>query len=177
MHVPKADVDEAFEWMVLIIGIVSAIMSQYPAYFYTMSPGAAEPSLKAAKAIVIPLVITIVIWLVGKLAASKRVQVVAKVVAWMVVIGVTWVNFYNYLLGLTWASGFHYEATVINDILVMFGMLFFFLLPAIFTYFVAVPKYREMYPDSTLLKSKIKFIITYIVTQTCLFALVISLVS
>jgi hypothetical protein len=29
----KTDVDEAFEWLVLIIGIVSAIMGQYPKYF------------------------------------------------------------------------------------------------------------------------------------------------
>jgi hypothetical protein len=177
MGMTKTEVDEAFEWMVLIIGIVSAIMSQYPTYFYTLSPGAAEPSLKAAKAIVIPLQITIVIWLVGKLAINKRVQVLAKVVAWMVVIGVTWENVYNYLLGLTWASGIHYETTIMNDFLVMFGTLFFFLFTPIFTYFVVVPKYREMYPDSTLLKSKIKFIITYIVTQTSLFALVVSLVS
>jgi len=173
----KTDVDDAFEWMVLIIGIVSAIMIQYPAYFYTMSPGAAEPSLKAAKAIVIPLVITILIWLVGKLAVSKRVQVLAKVVAWMVVTGVTLNNFYNYMLGLIWASGFHYETTILNDVFIALGMLLFFLFPLILPYFVVVPKYREIYPDSTLLSSKIKFIITYAVTQICLFVLVVSLVS
>jgi len=177
MVVTKPEVDEAFEWMVLIIGIVSAIMIQYPAYFYTMSPGAAEPSLKAAKAIVIPLVITILIWLVGKLAVSKRIQVSAKVVAWMVVVGVTWVNFYNYMLGLIWASGFHYETTILNDVFVSLGMLLFFLLAPVLTYFVVVPKYREIYPDSALLRSKIKFIVTYAVTQTCLFMLVVSLVS
>ena len=173
----KPEVDEAFEWMVLITGIVSAIMIQYPAYFYTMSPGVVEPSLKAAKAIVIPLVITIVIWLVGKLAVSKPVQVLAKVVAWMVVTGVTFVNFYNYMLGLIWASGFHYETTILNDVFVSFGMLLFFLLALILTYFVVLPKYREIYPDSALLRSKIKFMITYAVTQTCLFVLVVSLMS
>lgn len=176
MGVAKPDVDEAFEWMVLIIGIVSAIMIQYPAYFYTMSPGVAEPSLKAAKSIVIPLVITIVIWLIGKLAVSKRVQVLAKVVAWMVVIGVTWVNFYFYVLGLMLASGIQFPG-IMNDIQVVFGQLVFFLLTAIFTYFVVLPKYREIYPDSALLRSKIRFIITYAVTQTCLFVLVVSLVS
>jgi len=173
----KTDVDDAFEWMVLIIGIVSAIMIQYPAYFYIMSPGAAEPSLKAAKAIVIPLVITILIWLVGKLAVSKRVQVLAKVVAWMVVTGVTLNNFYNYMLGLIWASGFHYETTILNDVFIALGMLLFFLFPLILPYFVVVPKYREIYLDSALLRSKIRFIITYTVTQTCLFVLVVSLVS
>jgi hypothetical protein len=177
MGVTKPEVDEAFEWMVLIIGIISAIMIQYPAYFYTMSPSAAEPSLKAAKAIVIPLVITILIWLVGKLAVSKRIQVSAKVVAWMVVVGVTWVNFYNYMLGLIWASGFHYETTILNDVFVSLGMLLFFSLAPVLTYFVIVPKYREIYPYSALLRSKIKFIVAYAVTQTCLFVLVVGLVS
>ncbi len=173
----KPEVDEAFEWMVLIIGIVSAIMSQYPAYFYTMSPGAAEPSLKAAKVIVIPLAITILIWLVGKLAVSKRAQVLAKVIAWIVVVGVTLNNFYNYMLGLVWASGFHYETTILNDVFVSLGIVLFFSLAPVLTYFVILPKYREIYPDSALLRSKIRFMITYVVTQTCLFVLVVSLVS
>jgi len=177
MDVTKPEVDEAFEWMVLIIGIVSAIMSQYPTYFYTLSPGVADPSLKAAKAIVIPLVITIFIWLVGKLVVSEPLQVLAKVVAWIVVIGVTLNNFYNYMLGLIWASGFHYEATILDDVFVSLGMLLFFLLAPIFTYFVVVPKYRDIYPNSTLLRSKVKFLITYIVTQTSLFVLVVFLVS
>jgi len=173
----KTDVDEAFEWLVLIIGIVSAIMSQYPTYFYTMSPGVAEPSLKAAKAIVIPLVITIFIWLIGKLAISEPVQVLAKIVAWMVVVSITLYNFYNYILGLIWASGFHYETTILDDVFVSLGIILFFLLAPIFTYFVVIPKYRQIYPESNLLRSKIKFIITYAVTQTCLFVLVVSLVS
>lgn len=176
MSVTKPDVDEAFEWVVLIIGIVSAIMSQYPEYFYTMSPGVVEPSLKAAKSIVIPLVITIVIWLIGKLAVSKRVQVLAKVVAWMVVIGVTWVNFYFYVLGLMYASGIQFPG-IMNDIQVAFGQLVFLLLSPIFTYFVVLPKYREIYPESTLLRSKTKFIITYAVTQAFLFVLEVILVS
>lgn len=173
----KTDVDEAFEWLVLIIGIVSAIMSQYPAYFYTLSPSQRDPSLTAARAIVPPLIITILIWLVGKLSTSKRVQVVVKIAAWMVVIGVTWVNVYNYSLGLTWASGIHYETGMLNNFLTGLGMLGFFLFPPIVTYLAVIPRYREMYPDSTFLKSKLQFIITYIVTQTILFTLVVALQS
>jgi hypothetical protein len=173
----KTDVDEAFEWLVLIVGIVSAIMSQYPAYFYTLSPSQRDPSLTAARAIVPPLIITILIWLVGKLSTSKRVQVLAKVVAWMVVIGVTWVNVYNYLIGLMWASGFQIEIGIANDIFLMptFGFLCLFMLPLVFTYFVVVPKYRQIYPDSTLLTSKVRFIAAYVATQIFLLALVISL--
>ncbi|MEM2130002.1 MAG: hypothetical protein QXZ70_05325, partial [Candidatus Bathyarchaeia archaeon] len=96
----KPDVDEAFEWMVLIISIISAITIQYPKYFYTLSPGVAEPSLKAAKSIVIPLVITIFIWLIGKLSTSQAVQATTKVVAWVFVTDVTVLNYYTYMLGL-----------------------------------------------------------------------------
>jgi hypothetical protein len=171
----KPEVDEAFEWMVLIIGIISAIMIQYPEYFYTLSPGVAEPSLKAAKSIVIPLVITIFIWLVGKLAVRKSVQVVAKVVAWMVVVDVTIGNYYSYVQGLIWSSGFDYLAAGLNDVFVSLGMLLVFLVSPVLTHFVVVPKYREVYLDSTFLRNKIKLIITYAVIQACFFGLAIGL--
>lgn len=173
----KPDVDEAFEWFVLVISIVSAIMVQYPEYFYTMTPGAANPSLKAAKAIVIPLVITILIWLVGKLAVSKPLQVSAKVISWLVITDITITNYYSYMQGLIWASGFNYVKMGLNDFFVLLGMLLFFLIGPVLTYFVVVPKYRQVYSDSVFLRSKIKLIITFAVVQACVFGLVVILVS
>ena len=173
----KSEVDEAFEWTVLIIAVVSAIMIQYPDYFYTLTPGPADPSLKASKALVIPLVLTIIIWLIAKLAVSKRVQVFTKVFAWMVVLGFAWANLYTYLTGLIYASGIHYEIGMTNDIVVVSGMVGLFLIPPAITYFVIVPKYRESYPDSTLLRSKTKFIITYIIAMACVMSLAIGLSS
>jgi hypothetical protein len=171
----KPEVDEAFEWMVLIIGVISAIMVQYPEYFYTLSPGVAEPSLKAAKSVVIPLVITIFIWLVGKLAVSKSVQVLAKIVAWVFVTDVTVSNYYSYMQGLIWYSGFDYLRAGLNDVLVSLGMLLFLLVGPVLTHCVVAPKYREVYPDSTLLRSNIKLAIAYAVIQACVFGLAIGL--
>jgi len=173
----KPDVDEAFEWLVLVIGIVSAIMVQYPEYFYTLTPGFAEPSLKAAKAIVIPLVITILIWLVGKLAVRKPVQVFAKVVAWVFVTDFTITNYYSYMQGLLWASGFNYITLGLNDFFVLLGMLLTFLVGPVLTHFIVVPKYKEIYSDSVFLRNKIKLVITYAVVQACVFGLAIGLVS
>lgn len=173
----KSEVDEAFEWTVLIIAVVSAIMIQYPDYFYTMTPGPTDPSLKASKALVIPLVLLIIIWLTAKLAASKRVQVFSKVLAWMLVIGFTWANLYQYMLGLIYASGIHYEVGITNDIAVLSGMVGIFLIDPAITYFVIVPKYRESYPDSTLLRSKTKFIITFVIAVVCVMSLAIGLNS
>jgi hypothetical protein len=173
----KSEVDEAFEWTVLIIAVVSAIMIQYPDYFYTLTPGPADPSLKASKALVIPLVLLIIIWLIAKLATSRRVQVFSKVFAWMLVIGFTWANLYQYLTGLIYASGIHYEIGITNDIVVLSGMAGIFLIDPAVTYFVIVPRYRESYPDSTLLRSKTKFIITYIIAMICVMLLAIGLNS
>ncbi len=173
----KSEVDEAFEWTVLIIGVVSAIMIQYPDYFYTLTPGPADPSLKASKALVIPLVILIIVWLVGKLAISKRVQIYAKVFAWMLVIGFAWANLYQYLLGLIFASGIHYEVGITNDIAVLSGMVGIFLIDPAVTYFVVVPRYRESYPDAALLRSKSRFVLTYIIAMVCVMLLAIGLNS
>jgi len=173
--VTKPDVDEAFEWLVLVIGIVSAIMIQYPEYFYTVTPGVAEPSLKAAKSIVIPLVITIFIWLVGKLAVRKTTQVLARVVAWVFVIDVTVLNYYSYMQGLLWFSGFNYIEAGLNDFFVLLGMLLLFSVGPLVTHFVVTPKYRELYEDSALLRSKIKLVIVYAIIQVCVFGLAIGL--
>ena len=173
----KSEVDEAFEWTVLIIAVVSAIMIQYPDYFYTMTPGPADPSLKASKALVIPLVLLIIVWLIAKLAINRRVQVFSKVFAWMLVIGFTWANLYQYMLGLIYASGIHYEIGITNDIAVLSGMAGIFLIDPAVTYFVIVPRYRESYPESTLLRSKTKFIITYIIAMICVMSLAIGLNS
>ena len=173
----KSEVDEAFEWTVLIIAVVSAIMIQYPDYFYTLTPGPADPSLKASKALVIPLVLLIIVWLIAKLAINRRVQVFSKILAWMLVIGFTWANLYQYMLGLIYASGIHYEVGITNDIAVLSGMVGIFLIDPAVTYFVIVPRYRESYPDSTLLRSKTKFIITYIIAMICVMSLAIGLNS
>ena len=161
--------------MVLVIGIISAIMIQYPEYFYTLSPGVAEPSLKAAKSVVIPLVITIFIWLIGKLAVSKSVQVLTKVVAWVFVTDVTVTNYYSYMQGLIWYSGFDYLKAGLNDVFVSLGMLLFLLVGPVLTHFVVAPKYREVYPDSTLLRSRVKLAIMYVAIQVGVFGLAIGL--
>lgn len=101
----KSDVDEAFEWLIVIVSIVSAILSQYPEYFYTITPIPDRPaSLKAAIAIVPPLVAVVFVWLVGELAGRDVVQATAKITAWLMTLDVTWSNLYSYFLGIVWSA-------------------------------------------------------------------------
>jgi hypothetical protein len=120
-------------------------------------------------------VITIFIWLVGKLAVSSLVQVLARVVAWVFVTDVTVSNYYSYMQGLIWSSGFDYLGAGLNDVFVGLGMLLFFLVGPVLTHFVVVPKYRMVYPDSALLRNKVKLVVIYAVIQVCVFGLAVGL--
>ncbi len=159
----KNDVDEAFEWLIVIVGIVSAILSQYPEYFYTITPIPDRPaSLKAAIGIVPPLVVVVVVWLVGKLAGRDAVQSTAKITAWLMTVDVTWANLYSYFLGIVWSA---WGITPTSP-MIMFGMLGVFVLSPAFVYFVVVPKYRATYPGLPSLGRKWQFLGIYAVTTT-----------
>ena len=179
----KVNIDEAFEWLIVMLGIVSAIMSQYPQYFYFISPHPERPqSLRAAMSIVIPMVITIGLWLIGKLSSRSRVQAMAKVVSWMFILDVTFVNLWSYFLGIILqllqmppsSSIYDFigaDRVALINMLQLIGVLLF---SSIVTYFVVIPKYRDIYPDISFLKSKTKFLITYGVTTLFLFMLSMS---
>jgi hypothetical protein len=76
---------------------------------------------------------------------------------------------------LIWYSGFDYLRAGLNDVFVVLGMLLFLSAGPILTHFVVAPKYKEVYPDSALFRSKIKLTITYAVIQACVFGLAIGL--
>ena len=159
----KADVDSAFEWLVLIIGIVSAIMSQYPEHFSAFFPTlpGIPPSVAAARSLILPLVLTVFIWLVGKLIRATRYQAIIKMFAWMYALNTTWANIVTYLMGSKWVS-IEFSASV------PLGHLGFFLIVPTFTYAVVIPRYREIYPDSRFLRS-IPAIIAALVLALLLF--------
>lgn len=174
------NIDEAFEWLILMLGIVSAILGQYPQYFYFITPHPERPkSLRAAMSIVIPMVITIGLWLIGKLSSKSLVQAVAKVVSWIFILGATFINLWSYFLGIILQSLQMPPSSSIYEfigadrvaLILMLQQIGFLLFSLIIIYFVVIPKYRDIYPDIAFLKSKTKFLITYGVTMF-LFALI-----
>jgi len=150
---PGKDVDDAFEWLVLIYGIVDAIIVTYPEYFYWGEQYGMPASEVAVKSTVLPLIITALIWIVGKLATDIRVQVTAKLTAWMLALGLVYGILYSYLGGAGYirTSGF----TVGLNILIAPVLL------PIITFKFVLPRYKEMYPDQKFLRSKTLLIIVY----------------
>jgi len=152
---PRRDVDDAFEWLVLIYGIVNAIIATYPEYFYGGAAQYGMPASEVAvKSTVLPLIITALVWIVGKLATDIRVQVTAKLTAWMLALGLVYGILFSYLGGAGYirTSGFT----------VGLNMLIVPILLPIITFKFVLPRYKEMYPDQNFLRSKTLLIIVYV---------------
>jgi hypothetical protein len=129
------------------------------------------------------MVITIGLWLIGKLSSKSRVQAVAKVISWMFILGVTFTNLWSYFLGIILQLLQMPPSLSIYDfigadrvaLIMMLEQIGFLLFTPIITYFVVIPKYREVYPDLSFLKSKTQFLITYGVTTLFLILMSMSL--
>ena len=67
----EVDVDGAYEWLVVIVGIVFGIMSSYPDFFWGDTE-VASASLLAVRSVVLPLVTSAVLWLTGARAQATK---------------------------------------------------------------------------------------------------------
>jgi len=150
-------VDEAFELMLVITGVVCAIMSQYPEYFWwTQYPEDFPIALAATRSLILPLVVALTLWIVGKLVTNLRYQPVIKVFAWMYALNLTFGFVLMYMVGSKWLP-FGPEIGV-----GLGNTLFFFIIPSL-NYVIVLPKYKKMYAESKFLQSKIMFIVASIV--------------
>ncbi len=150
----KKDVDEAFEWLVVIYGIVNAIIVSYPEYFYRGEQYGMSASEVAVKSVVLPLIITALIWIVGKLATDIRIRVTAKLTAWMFILMLVYGSIFSYLGGAGYIS--------MSATLTGVNMLIISVLIPLINFKVVLPRYKEMYPDKNFLRSKTLLIIVYI---------------
>ena len=146
----RSDADEAFEWVVIMIGIVSGVMTAFPEMFWLIYPQNVSPSLQAAKAVVVPLLLTTMIWLIGKFSA-ERYQPIAKVIAWL------YVSILISSYCLTYFGGIGLIPR--NATMVGLGMVFLNIVGPVVIFKLIVPRYRESYPESGFLRSKIKLLI------------------
>jgi len=165
--VKEHDIDDAFEWLIVVIGIITAVINQYPEYFYAVTPNPDRPfALRVAIGVVPIMLVITIIWLIGKVSSRGLVQALAKVIAWMLIIGTTWVNLIFYSMGIMIAFQIpRNEATNMN----ILGLLVFFLLCPFIAYRFIAPKYRDIYPDIIFLRKKSQLIFLIIATHVLQF--------
>lgn len=149
------EVDEAFNWLVLILSTVSGVLVGLPE---TM-----EVKKAVALGLVPPLLVLVVLWLFSHLTGRTSPKIILKSFAW----------FYTSFMFLTFIFVFAYVTSPLfislffrpYTPLVLVGIalaVFFFVAPFVF-YSVAIqPKYREDHRDSKLLASRLRPALLYI---------------
>jgi len=157
------DVDHAFELLLVIMGLVMAIFSSHPEVLVAGGdiPYYLIPLM--LRVTVIPLLIMLFVWLAAKLSRNEYRQILIKIVAWMIAINYTISFLYLYFRGIGFLPGTRAEELILSAIT--------FVINPFFVYVVVVPSYKEMYPDATFFKSKIGFIVAYVMSGVIILAI------
>jgi len=162
MIMSDVDVDGAYEWLIVVVGIILGIMSSYPLYFWGDIPEASA-SLQAVRSVVLPLVVSAVLWLMGKLILDQNRMLVVKFVAWMYSLATTAAFFLNYLMGVN----FLVIKGEMNQAIVGYSVLFLF--SPVFVYGVVYPLYKRKYPDAIFFRNKLWLILTLVIFFVLIF--------
>jgi hypothetical protein len=144
----EVDVDGAFEWLVLIVGIVFGIMGSYPELFWG-NTDITTTSETAVKSVVLPLVTSAVLWMIGKLLINPSSKLFVRLTAWMFTLSVTLGMLYAYLEGTRLLT---INSEQIQAIISYFSL---FIASPAFTIGVVLPRYRDQYPDASFFKNTI----------------------
>ena len=157
------DVDHAFELLLVIMGLVMSIFSSHPE---VLVAGGDIPYFLIPlmlRLTVIPLLIMLFVWLAAKLSRNEYRQILIKIVAWMIATNYTISFLYLYFRGIGFLPGTRAEEIILSGIT--------FVINPFFVYVVVAPSYKEMYPDATFFKSKIGFIVAYVMSGVILLAI------
>jgi len=151
--------DEAFNWLVVLLGAVAAAMSQFP----ERVPFLLQGSLAVVRIFVFPFVILVILWLAGSLARETGSRVVLKALSWIYASAILAIDFVALLFG---------SVPIVQEMsrIVMPVYQFFvltpglaILFPLIFYIFLVRPRMRELYKDSRIFHSFSKQALLYIV--------------
>lgn len=75
--------DDAFNWLVVLLGTIAATMCQFPELMRLYRKGeAAEPTL-IVRVMVFPLLVLVLLWLAGSLSRKAGPQATWKSLSWM----------------------------------------------------------------------------------------------
>jgi hypothetical protein len=136
------EIDEAFNWLVLILSILTAALMQYPQlYPFPFPHHLLHPEITMMRLLLLPLSILIIAWLSSLLTQRQNVKIVLKCFAWIFTL---FILVMDVVLILAAIVGTHYIS--------------FFVVPgwllAIAVYLgVILNRYRELFPDSRFLIS------------------------
>lgn len=76
------EIDEAFNWLVLILTMLAGSLIQYPS-LYPSFAYRLDPEIPVMRVILIPLIVLIIFWLGSHLIQNRGIKVVLKCSSWL----------------------------------------------------------------------------------------------
>lgn len=78
------EIDEAFNWLVLILSILSAALMQYPQlYPFPFPHHLLHPEITIMRLILLPLTVLVIVWLSSHLTQHQALKIVLRCFAWI----------------------------------------------------------------------------------------------
>lgn len=137
------EIDEAFNWLVLILSILTAALMQYPQlYPFPFPHHLLHPEITMMRLLLLPLTVLVIAWLSSHLMQRQEAKVVLKCFAWIFAL---FILVMDVVLILAAIVGAHY---------ISFLMVPGFTLAIVVYVGVIRNRYRQLFPDSRFLASK-----------------------
>jgi len=137
------EIDEAFNWLVLILTMLAGSLIQYPSLYPTFA-NRLNPEIPVMRVILIPLTVLIIFWLGSHLIQNKGTKVFLKCSSWLYALSILTVDLLFLIGGIL---GVH----ILGYALLWIGLAS--VIPISIYLSVIRKQYKLVYPDSQFLKS------------------------
>jgi len=140
------EIDEAFNWLVLILTMLAGSLIQYPSLYPTFA-NRLHPEIPVIRVILFPLIALIVFWLGSHLIRNRGTKVVLRCSSWLYALSILTVDLLFLIGGVL---GVH----ILENGILWIGLAS--MVPiSIYLRFIR-KEYELIYPDSQFLKSNRK---------------------
>jgi len=149
--------EDAFRWLILIMSTMNGVLISIPETLVMKKA--------TAGAVLLPFFELVIIWLVGNLIKGEQRKAILKTFAWFYALILFW------LLGQIFSDQILGTMKTLNSIFVRYPLLVFpfmaFMYGGPFLFFDQLlrPSYREVYKESTVLSSRRKLALLYILAS------------
>jgi hypothetical protein len=146
------EIDEAFNWLVLILCTLVGVFFQNPLLFTSITPFRVrpiEPYVALIRVFLIPLIVLIIFWLGSNLILHKETRLVMKTFSWLYALMFLAIEF-HFLVGTVLGE---FGESIIAQGLLMAPTL---ILPSLVYLGLIRKQYKLIFPDSKFLNSNIR---------------------
>lgn len=137
------EIDEAFNWLVLILTVLAGSLIQYPSLYPTFA-NRLNPEIPVMRVILIPLIVLIILWLGSHLIQNKGKKVFLKCSSWLYALSILTVDLLFLIGGIL---GVH----ILENALLWIGLAS--VVPISIYLNLIRKQYKLIYPDSQFLKN------------------------